>query len=181
MTRIFFDTEFTGLHQKTTLISLGCVADDETLFYGEFTDYDHTQIDDWLRNNVIDRLWGNSACELSLSDYMYVGDTSFIRGAFLTWLEQFERVELWSDCLAYDWVLLSELIANRDTGYPIFPSNLVYHSPFDILTLFEIGGVPLDTNRADFAGIHSMEHNALQDACVIKACYDKLMRFIHAQ
>jgi len=36
MTRIFFDTEFTGLHKDTTLISIGLIAEDGRTFYAEF-------------------------------------------------------------------------------------------------------------------------------------------------
>jgi DNA polymerase III epsilon subunit-like protein len=32
-TKIFFDTEFTGLHQKTTLISIGLVSECGKTFY----------------------------------------------------------------------------------------------------------------------------------------------------
>ena len=35
MTKIFFDTEFTGLHQKTTLISIGLIAETGETFYAE--------------------------------------------------------------------------------------------------------------------------------------------------
>ena len=55
-TRIYFDTEFTGLHQNTTLISLGMISECGRQFYAEFTGYDKSQIDDWLQKNVIDRL-----------------------------------------------------------------------------------------------------------------------------
>ena len=55
-TKIFFDTEFTGLHQNTTLISIGLVAETGQTFYAELTDYDKNQIDDWLKTNVIDNL-----------------------------------------------------------------------------------------------------------------------------
>ena len=44
MTKIFFDTEFTGLHQKTTLISIGLVSEDGREFYAELTDYDKSQV-----------------------------------------------------------------------------------------------------------------------------------------
>ena len=55
--KVFFDTEFTGLHQNTTLISIGMVAEDgQASFYAEFTDYDQSQIDDWLQSNVVDKL-----------------------------------------------------------------------------------------------------------------------------
>ena len=51
--KIFFDTEFTGLHQGTTLISIGMIAEDGRELYCELNDYDKSQIDDWLKNNVI--------------------------------------------------------------------------------------------------------------------------------
>ncbi len=51
--RVFFDAEFTGLHQHTTLISIGLVAEDGREFYAEFTDYDEGQVDSWLEKNVI--------------------------------------------------------------------------------------------------------------------------------
>jgi hypothetical protein len=54
--RVFFDMEFTGLHQKTTPISIGMIAEDGQYFYAEFTDFDQTQVDEWLRENVIRHL-----------------------------------------------------------------------------------------------------------------------------
>jgi hypothetical protein len=39
-TKLFLDTEFTGLHQNTTLISIGLIADTGDTFYAELTDYD---------------------------------------------------------------------------------------------------------------------------------------------
>jgi len=55
-TKIFFDTEFTGLHQNTTLISLGMISECGKTFYAEFTDYDKSQVDDWIRENVVEKL-----------------------------------------------------------------------------------------------------------------------------
>ena len=54
--KIFFDTEFTGLHQKTTLISLGAITEYDHSFYAEFIDYDHSQVDEWISRNVIQNL-----------------------------------------------------------------------------------------------------------------------------
>jgi uncharacterized protein YprB with RNaseH-like and TPR domain len=36
-TKLFLDTEFTGLHQNTTLISIGLIADTGDTFYAELT------------------------------------------------------------------------------------------------------------------------------------------------
>ena len=60
-TKIFFDTEFTGLHQNTTLISIGAISDLNDTFYAEFADFDCNQVDEWIRDNVISKLqfYGN--------------------------------------------------------------------------------------------------------------------------
>jgi DNA polymerase III epsilon subunit-like protein len=180
MTKIFLDTEFTGLHQHTTLISIGLVSECGKQFYGELTDYDKSQLDDWLRENVIAHLISSgNPNELTIPPYAHIGETAFMKAALLHWLSQFDEVEMWSDCLAYDWVLFSELVAERPNGYPELPKNFVYHSPFDLLTLFKLRGQDYDATREDFAGIQpangEAKHNALWDAKVIKACYDKLM------
>ena len=54
---LYFDTEFTGLHKDTTLISLGIIADNDERFYAEFTDYDRNQCDNWIKKNVIKNLF----------------------------------------------------------------------------------------------------------------------------
>lgn len=61
--KVFFDTEFTGLHKNTTLISLGCVDENGRTFYAEFTDYDKSQVDDWINENVIKKPYSNKLRE----------------------------------------------------------------------------------------------------------------------
>lgn len=55
--KLFFDTEFTGLRKSTTLISIGIVSEDGKRFYAEFLDYDGSQCNDWITNNVIKNLF----------------------------------------------------------------------------------------------------------------------------
>ena len=191
MTKLFWDTEFTGLHQKTTLISLGIISECGKEFYAEFTDYDKSQVDDWLQKNVIDKLFQydlpeeNILLNSSKEQYVLKGNTDFIREGLKEWLSQFEQVEMWSDCLSYDWVLFCQLFGHAFN----IPKN-VYYIPFDICTLFKVKGIDPDINREDFAfgepviihtpnivsfeGEKVQKHNALWDAKVIKACYDKL-------
>lgn len=171
--KVFFDTEFTGLHQNTTLISIGMVAENGHEFYAELTDFDLSQVDEWLEKNVIANLvlpesiqssGGNIALDVR-------GNTEVVRLALIDWLSQFDDVEMWSDCLAYDWVLFCQLFGH---AFKV-PSN-VYYIPFDICTVMKLKGVDPDISREELAGWTkgTAKHNALWDAKVIKACYEKL-------
>jgi len=167
--RIFFDTEFTGLHKNTTLISIGLVSDNGEEFYAEFTDYNKHQVDEWLQTNVIDNLViPDELTKQKINNFK--GDMNYIQQKLRIWLSQFEHVEIWSDCLAYDWVLFNHIFGHAFN----IPKN-VYYIPFDICTLFKIKGIDPDINREEFAGIEGNKHNALHDAKVIKACYERLI------
>ena len=161
--RVYFDTEFTGLHQNTTLISIGMVTETGREFYGICKDYDQSQIDDWLRDNVLKHLDSEFIVN-------FHGNTADLRICIQQWLSIYDRVEMWSDTLAYDWVLFNQLF-----GHAFHIPKNVYYIPFDIATLFRIKGIDPDINREEFAGMDGDKHNALHDARVIKACYEKLM------
>lgn len=188
--KVFFDTEFTGLHKNTTLISIGLIAEDGRTFYAEFNDYDKSQIDEWIENNVMKNLimspplkgeqeyYSKSRFnpEIPLTQEFTLqtrGNKHEIADELYLWLQQFENVEIWSDCLSYDWVLFNDIWGHAFN----IPSN-VYYIPFDICTLFKVKGVNPDISREEFAGLKGGEqkHNALWDAKVIKACYENLMR-----
>ena len=62
---IFFDTEFTGLHKNTTLISIGLISETGKTFYAEFTDYNHTQIDNWIQKKMLLTIYNLINQELS--------------------------------------------------------------------------------------------------------------------
>lgn len=180
--KIFFDTEFTGLHQGTTLISIGLISEEGDTFYAELTDYDQSQVDDWIKENVIDNLlfanypedYGNAGNWTSSSNYFLnvqlKGNRQRVKEELKLWLSNFAEIEIWSDCLSYDWVLFNQIFGH---AFKI-PSN-VYYIPFDICTLFKIKGIDPDISREEFAEIDGNKHNALHDARVIRACYDKLI------
>lgn len=190
--KIFFDTEFTGLHQNTTLISIGLLAEDGRTFYAELTDHDKGQISQWIQDNVIDNLVilnnGSHAWKFAFhqgidTDLGFAGDREYVRDRLAEWLAQFDRVEMWSDCLSYDWMLFCQLFGHAFN----IPKN-VYYIPLDICTLFKAAGVDPDVSREEFARGGSYwftedqvkKHNALWDAKVIKACYDRLQQhFVH--
>jgi hypothetical protein len=180
---IFFDLEFTGLHQQTTLVSLGCVSQDGKQFYAEATDYDRSQVSPWIKENVISNLFlardlgdlGHSS--KTISGLSFLGPRYEIAQAFREWIAGFGPVEFWGDCLAYDWVLFCELfeVVNEDTAERL-PRNIFY-IPFDICTLFKVKGIDPDISREAFSGINTLsKHNALDDARIIKACYEKLIK-----
>lgn len=191
MTKVFWDSEFTGLHQHTTLISVGLVAETGEYFYAEFEDYDKGQINEWLQANVIDNLFLTQAWSIEgalppskkvYQKFECKGDAAKIVEYLNLWLQQFEQVEMWSDCLAYDWVLFNQLFGHAFN----IPKN-VYYIPFDLATLMKAKGVDPDINREEFAGPMievndaynwgaKPKHNALWDAYVIRACYNKLMQ-----
>ena len=157
--KIFFDTEFTGLHQKTTLISIGMVAEDGRELYCELNDYDETQIGDWLIEYVMSGL--SNTNRVSIAE---------LRLAIEEFIEPYNEVEMWSDCLAYDWVLFCQI---WDHAFNI-PSK-IYYIPFDISTLFKVKGIDPDISREEYCGMTegSRKHNALWDAKVIQKCYLK--------
>ena len=148
MKKIFFDTEFTGLHQNTTLISIGLVSDCEKTFYAELNDYDKSQVDEWLQNNVIDKLIMSDpptgedeyykaarANDNPIGNDLYNSYSVQLRGNIKTikkelerWLTQFDQVEIWSDCLAYDWVLFNQIFGHAfnipKNVYTVFSDKL---------------------------------------------------------
>lgn len=171
--KVFFDTEFTGLSKDTTLISLGMISENGRTFYAEFNDYNKKQVDDWIKENVITHLrFGSDYSWIPIIDFEHYEmkcSRYEARNALYEWLSQFESIELWSDCLAYDWVLFCDLFGGAMT----IPKN-VYYIPFDIATLMKTKGIDPDVNREEYSGIQGTKHNALHDAKVIKACYEKI-------
>lgn len=177
--KVFFDTEFTGLHKDTTLISLGAAYESGHHFYAELTDYDQSQVDNWLQENVINNL---ILGDMENNTYRFDEgmNTKYVKGTkdyvareldfWHQYLFHEEQLEFWSDCLSYDWVLFNDLYGHAFN----IPKN-IYYIPFDICTLFKLREVDPDINREEFAGIEGKKHNALHDAKVIKACYEKLM------
>lgn len=166
--KIFFDTEFTWLRQDTSLISIWLVSEKWHEFYAEFNDYNLMQVDTWIEENVINNLLWEEKCAL-------VWDKEYIKALLETWLSNFKEVEIWSDCLSYDWVLFNSLLADYSEWYPKLPSNINY-IPFDICTLFKIKWIDPDISREEFSWMTWNKHNSLYDAKVIKECYNKLMK-----
>lgn len=181
LTKVFLDTEFTGLHLRTTLISIALVADSGQEFYAEFTDYDRKQISPWIEENVLNRLQLKTEKTGVYHNHELTkvkGDRIEIASQLRMWLSQFTAIEIWADVLAYDWVLFCELFG----GALNIPEHIFY-SPFDLATFFRLKGFidPVskyerDVKRFLFAETDiSQQHNSLADARAELICYKKLM------
>lgn len=121
--KIYFDTEFTGLHKNTDLISIGLIAENGQHFYAEITDYDITQIDEWIKENVIDNLIiGNKIKPNTYNNPLLLGckqgrmignNKKIVRRELNYWLKQFDTdIQFVSDVCHYDMVLLIDLLAD---------------------------------------------------------------------
>ena len=167
--RVYFDSEFTGLHQNTTLISIAFVAENGKKLYIEFTDYDRTQINEWIQANVIDNLWSTIRPIPWQEDveYYFLSKKEAVH-VIRDWFSNFEdEVEMWGDCLAYDWMLFCELF-----GGAMYIPNIISYIPLDLSTLMAINGIDPDVSRKELSKFNGNQHNALSDATMIKLCYE---------
>lgn len=179
--KIFFDTEFTGLRKDTTLISIGLVSEDNKQFYAELIDYDEKQCDDWIKENVIKKLYKYNWKERE-SKYIpnyHLGAKSEIGMVLGNWLAQFDSVEFVSDVSHYDMVLLINLLGGV-WGLPkhICPACIdINQAKKYNITLQQA----FDESREDILYQNHREnkvkgdkHNALYDAKVIREIYQIL-------
>ena len=200
--RLFFDMEFTGLHKNTTPISIGIVSEDGKKFYAEFTDYDESQCDDWIKENVIKKLGAENIefdslytlCDassfgnkrwLKYNDSMEVtnGEKFYIIPFLQIWLKQFDAIQFVSDVCHYDFVLLIDLLTNGGTALDL-PENIsaVCHDiNQDIAAYFEVSDrEAFDMNREEILdrlkGYHVVgeKHNSMYDAEIIKEIYEEI-------
>lgn len=163
---IYFDTEFTGLDRDTDLISIGLSTNDGTWFYGELTDYDHSKIDRWLQDHVINNLLLDDYPKIyteelhmpSAPGHYHIkikGDKAYIREELLKWLENESKlaggkqIQMISDCYAYDWMLFIDLIC--EDGKALSLPKFIYYIPLDLSTMLSDHGYDPDVSREAFA------------------------------
>lgn len=179
---IYFDTEFTGLHKDTTLISIGLISEDGKTFYAEFNDYDKSQCDKWIHENVINNLFLDidGVHSDSYSDTKIKGKKSLIKFYLSMWLSQFDGIQLVSDVCHYDMVLFIDIFGSAwDLPKNINPScHDINQDIAEWCNKSEKDA--FDLNREHFL-LYSDDdselpigdkHNALYDAKVIKGIYE---------
>ena len=180
--KIFFDTEFTGLHKNTSLISIGLIDENGRTFYAEFTDYNESQCNDWIKENVIKHLEFDNdkdeTTELKVCDKWGIcGNKEFIKNQLEDWLSEYDNVEFVSDVCHYDMVLLIDLFG---TAFDL-PKNInpaCHDINQDIARYYEISEKEaFDFSREELLQnnaivIEGDKHNSLYDAKVIKTIYE---------
>ena len=182
--KLFLDTEFTGLHQNTTLISLALVTENDQYFYAEFTDYDKSQLNDWLRTNVMASLTVSENCFDPLN-FRIKGDKYEVKTAMKIWLDIILRnkpagskILVVGDVMHYDWVLFCEIFG----GAFDIPSTILNY-PIDASVLFHFVEGDMEKERYKYVEAELTEqeigeykkHHALYDAIILKKCYSKLI------
>lgn len=176
MTKIFYDSEFTGLTQGTTLISMGFVTEESETFYAVFTDYDKSQVNDWVNDNVLSNSILLDEDTISGADCFVVGDKGAVKTELEKWLSRFHHVQIIADVPHYDWVLFCQLWGGA-FNIPANVSNAPRDLNQEIADYLRISEQEaFDINREEFCGVcfGDMKHNALWDAQVAKACWTKM-------
>ena len=186
--KLFFDTEFTGLHKDTTLISLGMVSEYGHKFYGVFTDYDKSQCNTWIKENVIKHLSDLSGFDTN--HLVTVEDNhSTIKLRLEHWLRMMlavigdESIELVSDVAHYDMTLFINIFGTAfDLPEYIAPAcidvNQMITDVFDVSLqqAFDISREELLEKLSPGSKLLKFQnkHNSLYDACVIMELYKEL-------
>ena len=169
---VFFDAEFTGEHQFSTLVSIGLVGENSETFYLCFKDYNKKQVTNWLKNNVL----SNIENEIKLS---YKDGFEKIK----KWLEDYsngELISLISMGKTLDLVLFFQLwhldYPERKYFHNLYclPPYLNHSKHYDLATLMMAAGIDPDTDREDLINIteDKNRHNALYDAKIVKLVYE---------
>ena len=193
--KIFFDTEFTGLHKNTTLLSIGLIDENGRTFYGEFTDYDRYQVNDWIEQNVIYNMFTHGFykedwCNKKINEIRCNGSTWYIRQQLEKWLidGNYDKIELVSDVCHYDMVLFIDIWGDAFS----IPKNInpaCHDINQDIAKYYNISETEaFDLSREGIIEsynekikehwpnkiikIEGNKHNSLYDALVIKEIYN---------
>ena len=199
MVRLFLDTEFSALRQHAELLSVALVPQEGPWFYAVFTEVDLGSLSAWHQEHVVPHLPLTKAQLAALPPGTYVrGSADEIVSALRAYLARFERVEIWADVPAYDWVFFCELF-----GGALRVPKHVHYIVRDLATLFVTKGYDVDTDRFAFARGNAGEdagrriqtgdgrtkgvaggngvsaeglerHSALGDAMVARRCFKRL-------
>lgn len=185
---LYFDMEFTGLKKDTTIISLGIVDQNGRNIYLEYTDYNEADVDDWIRENVINNTLflknGDKEPKVIVEgkSTTVLGDTEYNRKVLKDWLSLYskEDIQFVSDVCHYDMVLLIDAIYGHGLKIPRNVSIDCHNINQDIaaykrISVKEAADVVRESIVArEIEGMEIQKHNSLFDAQVIRLIYNKI-------
>jgi hypothetical protein len=137
--RYWFDTEFVEDGKTIDLLSIGVIAEDGRAFYAEPAEADHAKASDWVKENVIAHLSGDTTPRAEIAKQLV---------AFMG-----EKPEIWAYYADYDWVAMCQLFGTMmdlPKGWPMYCR--------DVKQLCDSKGNPKLPEQT------SIEHHALKDA-----------------
>lgn len=191
---LYFDMEFTGLKKDTTIISLGIVDQNGRSIYLEYTDYNKSDVDDWIQENVIKNtiFLKDDIKEIEPhvtengTDAVVIGNTEYNRQVLKYWLSLYdnEDIQFVSDVCHYDMVLLIDALYGHGLNIPSNVSIDCHNINQDIaaykkISVKEAADVVRESLVAkEIEGMKVQKHNALFDALVIRLIYNKINKLV---
>lgn len=175
---VFLDTEFTQLSQNTKLISIGMTDLNNNTFYSEVLDhYTYDDCSEWVQENILNVLKYTNKTNTEVSmNYSGASDIKTLRNNVMKWftnISKDKQILIISDCLAYDWILFSELVKD-DAGE--FPFDKIFYVPVDIMGILMAKGIDIDADRESLVNsVSDNKHNSLHDAIIIKEIFNKYL------
>jgi len=131
--RYYFDTEFIEYPCTIDLISIGIVAEDGREFYAEASDFDESKAVEWVRENVISKLWHRQEDKKEFNAWTRDGGIGGlmkkheIGSAIRRFILPDEKPEFWAYYADYDWVVfcwLQGTMINLPKGWPMYCRDL---------------------------------------------------------
>lgn len=180
---VFFDTEFTGEHAFTTLVSIGLVTLDGEELYITLNDYDKDQVTDWLKENVLKYIDTKKSINKKQA-YEKISN-------FLEKYSNGQKINLVSAGKMNDIILLYQLYHQGSPKLKYFhflhglPDYLNHSGHLDLETMFNLADIKIEhQDQSEIGGrekyadvkIKQEKHNALYDAKIVKECFKKLIK-----
>jgi hypothetical protein len=169
--KYWIDTEFIEDGHTIELVSIGMVCEDGREFYAENSEANLSRANEWVRENVVTKLWSRQADKRDANRWIRDGGT----GGLLTRTQIARELirfcdaqlygwpEFWGYYADYDWVVLCQLFGTMmqlPRGWPMYCRDIKQWADM-------LGNPKLPAEGKD-------EHNALADAHWNKRAWDFL-------
>lgn len=174
----------TGQHKNTTLVSIGLIAQEGRAFYAESTEYDWSQIGDYVADDILSEClmigrddspprskttlikpFGDILDECT---FIY-DDRKQIAKAIMLWLEPYKEVIFFVDRYIYKWRLFCDLF-----GGPTHLPKKINPTPIDLATCLYVFNQDPNMDRSIMSVTENESHqknNALWDTLVVRRSF----------